>query len=244
MHSTDLIAACLTDEQKEPLPEAAQNGLCCVTGAETETIARKHLFGSNFCDLNLLACPESPRVGVGVWYAFQFGAYGVDAESGEAKKRKKKPEMQACWWTDGETFREMGKAQIRELVLRGTTAKHWAGWVTTSYKKHGSLRSPVNNTPFGIWGFDDLQVRANDKDKVLAIWFKLRTAQNNGIGRTGIETLDIPISIMLKVGLGFCNDFITWARPLYQSPLYQFLAYLLPSQEELREGYDDEFLHD
>jgi len=239
MHATDLITACLTNDQKEPLPEAAQNGICCVSGAETETIARKHLFGSNFCDLNLLACPESPRVGVNVWYAFQFGAYGVDAESGEAKKRKKKPEMQACWWTDGETFRETGKAQIREMVLRGTTSKHWAGWVTTSYKKHGALRSPVNGTPFGSWGFDDLLVRANNQAAVLEIWRKLRDAQNNGIGRTGIETLDIPIPIMLKIGMTFCNDFLTWAQPRYQSPLYQFLSYLLPSQDELKNGYSD-----
>ncbi|MBP8055082.1 MAG: hypothetical protein KA314_04540 [Chloroflexi bacterium] len=239
MHATDLITACLTDAQKEPLPEAARSGICCVTGVTTETIARKQLFGSSFCDLNLLACPESPLVGVGVWYAFQFGAYGIDAESGQAKKRKKKPEVMSCWWTDGQTFHEMGKAQIRELVLRGTTAKHWAGWVTTTYKKHGALRSPVNGTPFGSWGFDDLLVRANDVTAVLEMWRKLRQAQNNGIGRTGIETLDIPIPIMIKVGMGFCNDFLAWARPRYQSPLYQFLVYLLPSQEELREGYSD-----
>ena len=239
MHATDLITACLTDDQKEPLPEAAQTGVCCVSGATTDTIARKFLFGSNFCDLNILTCPDSDRVGVNVWYAFQFGAYGVDAESGETKKRKKKPEMQACWWTDGETFREMGKAKIRELVLRGTTAKRWAGWVTTSYKKHGALRSPVNGTPFGIWGFDDLVVRANDKSAVLEMWRKLRNAQDNGIGRTGIETLDIPIPIMLKIGVPFCNEFLTWAQPRYQSPLYQFLTYLLPSQDELKNGYSD-----
>ena len=239
MHATDLIAACLTDDQKEPLPEAAQTGVCCVSGATTETIARKHLFGSNFCDMNILACPDSNRVGVNVWYALQFGAYGVDAESGEAKKRKKKPEMQACWWTDGVTFREIGKAQIRELVLRGTTSKYWAGWVTTSYKKHGALRSPVNNTPFGIWGFDDLLVRANNQAVVLDMWRKLRDAQNNGISRTGIETLEIPIPVMLNVGMAFCNDFLTWARSRYQSPLYQFLTYLLPSQDEIKNGYDD-----
>ena len=64
MHTTDLIAACLTTAQKEPLPEAAQVGVCCVSGAMAETIARKHLFGPSFMDLNLLACPESPRVGV------------------------------------------------------------------------------------------------------------------------------------------------------------------------------------
>lgn len=244
MHAVDLISACLTADQKEPLPEAAQTGVCCVTGATTETIARKHLFGANFNDLNILTCPDSLRVGVSVWYAFKFGEPGVNPETGELNKRKKYKEMQTCWWTDGETFREMNKARIRELVLRGTTSKYWAGWVTTSYKKHGSLRSPVNNMPFGIWGFDDLQVRANDKDKVLAIWARLRDAQKNGIGRTGIETLDIPIPIMLKVGMIFCNDFISWARPLFKSPLYQFLVYLLPSKEEIQEGYDDEFLFD
>jgi hypothetical protein len=239
MHSTDLIAACLTADEKEPLPEAAQSGVCCVSGATTDTIARKHLFGASFNDLNILVCPDSNRVGANVWYAFKFGEPSVNPETGELNKRKKYKEMQTCWWTDGETFREMRKAQIRELVLRGTTSKHWAGWVTTSYKKHGSLRSPVNNTPFGIWGFDDLQVRANDKDKVLAIWFKLRSAQNNGIGRTGIESLNIPVGIMLKVGMTFCNEFLTWAQSRYQSPLYQFLVYLLPSQDELKNGYDD-----
>jgi hypothetical protein len=243
MHATDLITACLTDDQKEPLPEAAQPGVCCVTGAVADTIARKHLFGSNFMDLNLLACPESSRVGINVWYAFQFGAIGVNAETGETNKRKKKYEMQACWWTDGIAFREMDKAQIRKFVLYGTTSKYWAGWVTTSYKKHGALRAPVNNTPFGSWGFNDLLVRANDTVNVHGTWGKLREAQGNGIGRIGLETVDIPVSIMVKVGINYCTKFISWALSRYQSPLYQFLVYLLPSQEELREGYSDEFLH-
>jgi hypothetical protein len=133
----------------------------------------------------------------------------------------------------------MGKAQIRELVLCGTTSKHWAGWVTTSYKKHGALRASVNGRPFGIWGFDDLLVRANDKTAVLEIWRRLRDAQNNGIGRTGIETLDIPVPVIFKVGVTFCNDFLAWAQSRYQSPLYRFLAYLLPSQQEIKNGYSD-----
>lgn len=239
MHATDLIALSLTESQKEPLPEQAQQGICCVTGQLTNTIARKHLFGNTFLDLNLLAAHDSNRVGVNVWYAFMYGDYGTDAETGELKKRKKKPEVMACWWCDGQSFIEMSKPKIRELVLRGTTATQWAGWVTTSYKKHGSLRAKVNHDSFGFWGFDEMLVDARDREKVLDIWQHLRTAQNLGIGRTYMESLDMPISVMIKLGLVVCNDFIQWAKQHYQSPLYQFLVYLLPSQDELKRGYSD-----
>lgn len=239
MHASDLIASALTEAQKEPLPETAQQGICCVTGNLTDTIARKHLLGYTFLDLNLLAAHDSPRIGVNVWYAFKFGDYGIDKETGELKKRKKTPECMACWWCDGQSFIEMTKPKIRDMVLRGTTAKNWAAWVTTSYKKHGSLRSKVNNQPFGFWGFDDLQVDASDRAKVLIIWKKLRTAQAKGIGRSYMETLDIPVNVMQKLGLILCNDFVLWAHDYYQSPLYQFLLYLLPSQDELKGGYDD-----
>jgi len=243
MHATDLIAACLTDNQKEPLPEAALPGICCVTGAYTDTIPRRRLFSSNFMDANLFAAPDSDRVGVNVWYTLQYGAYGVD-ETGVQKKRKKKPEMQACWWTDGKMFHVVNKPKIREIVLRGTTARQWAGWVTTSYKKHGALRAPVNTTPFGTWGFDDLLVHANDRDVVLDHWRNLRDAQKHDIGRVGIETLDIPVSTMTRAGISYCIDFLEWASPRYLSPLYRFLVYLLPSRDEIKEGYDDEFLFD
>jgi hypothetical protein len=185
-------------------------------------------------DNNLLDAPHSDRVGVNVWYAFQFG-YLTDP----TKKRKKKPEFMACWYCDGKRFTEVNKAAIRQMVLHGSPAQHWAGWVTTSYKKHGALRSPVNNKPFGVWGFDDLLVDASNRTTVLDIWQHLRQAQDIGIGRTGIETLDIPVGIMLKIGLTECNQFIQWAQSRYQSPLYKLLTYLLPSQKELKDGYTD-----
>lgn len=234
MHTVDLIAASLTDDQKEPLPVAALPGICCVTGAQTDTIPAKELLGSNFMDNNLLAAPTSDRVGVNTWYAFQLGYFAE-----EGKKRKKKPEFMACWYCDGQQFAEVGKAEIRQKVLHGTPASHWAGWVTTSYKKHGSLRSPVNNKPFGFWGFDDLLINASDRAAVLETWRRLRQAQTIGIGRTGIETLDIPVGIMLKIDISECNEFLMWAQSRYQSPLYKLLAYLLPSQQELKDGYTD-----
>lgn len=213
---------------------APQLGICCVTGAHTDTIPAKELLGSNFMDGNLLAAPDSDRVGVNAWYAFQFGYFAE-----EGKRRKKKPEFMACWYCDGHRFMEVDKAEIRQRVLHGSPASHWAGWVTTSYKKHGALRSPVNTKPFSFWGFDDLLVDASDRAAVLEMWRKLRQAQAIGIGRTGIETLDIPVGIMLKIGVAECNRFITWAQSRYQSPLYKLLTYLLPSQQELKDGYTD-----
>lgn len=234
MHTVDLIANSLTDDQREPLPVDAEPGLCCVTGIETETIPAKKLLGSNFMDNNLLDAPHSDRVGVNVWHAFQHG-YLTDP----TKKRKKKPEFMACWYCDGERFIEVDKAAIRQLVLHGSPARHWAGWVTTSYKKHGALRSPVNNSAFGFWGFDDLLVDANDKTAVIDMWQHLRQAQGVGIGRTGIETLDVPVKIMLRIGITRCNEFTQWAEAYYLSPLYKLLTYLLPSQKEIKEGYID-----
>lgn len=234
MHTVDLIATSLSADQKEPLPVEVSPGLCCVTGAVCDTLPAGKLLGSNFMDNNLLAAPHSDRVGVNVWYAFQYG-YLTDP----AKKRKKKPEYMACWYCDGQQFVEVDKAAIRQFVLHGSPARHWAGWVTTSYKKHGALRSPVNNKPFGFWGFDDMLVDASNIAAVLDIWRQLRQAQDIGIGRTGIETLDIPVGIMLKIGVTECNQFLQWAQSRYQSPLYKLLTYLLPSQQELKDGYAD-----
>ncbi len=238
MHTINLIASAISDEQKEPLPVTSEKGICCVTGELTDTIPRKKLFGANFSDANRLARPDSDRVGVSVWLVMQFGEYGIK-EDGTRKKRKKKPEYMSCWWTDGQVFREVKKPDIRRLVLGGTSAKAWAGWVTTSYKKHGALRSPVNNREFGIWGFDDVLVDARDKKRVLDWWRILRQAQDAGIGRKSMEAVDMPVGIMLKVGIDVWGSFAEWARPQYQSPLYQFLIYLLPSKKELVNNYED-----
>lgn len=239
MHAVDLIASALSDEQKYPVPVTPAQGICCVTGAETLTIPRRKLFGSSFMDANLLAAPDSDRVGLNAWYAMQFGETGLN-EDGTRKKRRKKPEMQACWWTDGRVFRVVGKAEIRQMVLQGAPSTPWAGWVTTSYKKHGALRSPVNTEPFGIWGFDDVRVDCRDIETVRAWWRVLRQAQNDGIGRQAIEAAEMPPALIAKIGVETWFRFERWARVRYQWPLYRFLVYLLPSQAEIKGGYADE----
>ena len=143
-------------------------------------------------------------------------------------------------------FRETTKADTRALVLSGVPYpdRAWAGWVTTSYKKHGSLRAPVNCGQFGGWGFDDVVVDAADNVKTREWWCKLRQAQTDGVGRKTMETVDIPAAFIEKIGFDVWLAFETWARPRSQSPLYQFLVYLLPSQQEIKEGYTDAMVYD
>ena len=242
MHAVDLIAATLTDDQKFPVPVEPARGVCCVTGEETMTIPRKKLFGSSFLDANILAAPASDRVGVNAWHAMQFGEYGKN-EDGTLKKVRRKPEMRSCWWTDGRTFSIIGKSEIRKMVLNGSPSVPWAGWVTTSYKKHGALRAPVNMSSYGVWAFDDLLVDCRDVDRVKAWWQTLRNAQKDNIGRTAMAAASMPPALAARIGLDVWLPFQTWASERYQSPLYRFLVYLLPSQAEIKEGYaDDESL--
>lgn len=228
MHTVNLLAAACPAEWREPLPEETKIATCCLTGQQVETISRKHLLGSSFTEFSSLKVPESDRIGVDAWCAFQAGYYAE-----EGKKRRKKPEAMACWWTDGVEWVEINKAFVREKVLNGSGSRPWAGWVTTSYKKHGSLRSPVNKHPFGVWGFDEYIVDCSDKEKVNEWWNRLRKAQDSGLGRTTLENVQMPVAMLAKADMAAWLEFKQWAGDKKDSALYKFLCYLLLSQEEL-----------
>jgi hypothetical protein len=129
---------------------------------------------------------------------------------------------------------EINKAFVRGKVLNGSGSRPWAGWVTTSYKKHGSLRSPVNKYPFGVWGFDEYIVDCSDKEKVNEWWNRLRKAQDSGLGRTTLENVQMPVAMLAKADMGAWLEFRQWACDKKDSALYKFLCYLLLSQEELK----------
>lgn len=230
MHTTDLLSTACPDDWKEPLPEKAVDGTCCLTGQQGPTIGRKKIFGSSFTESGIFKIPESDRVGVNVWYSFKAGYF---AEAG--KKRKKKPEAMACWWTDGVQWIETNKVKIREFVFNGSGDLPWAAWVTTSYKKHGSTRAPVNRKEYGVWAFDETLVDCSDINKVIRWHEMLRMAQDAGINRTVIETLEIPVFVYKKIDGKLWIEFKLWAKDKRESALYRFLCYLLPSQAELKE---------
>ena len=80
-----------------------------------------------------------------------------------------------------------------------------------------------------------LTVDCTDKEKVRIIWDRLNIYLRKGIGRSSMESLSIPVYAINKIGLSNWMSFQAWAKPIYKSPLYLFMVYLLPSQKELKE---------
>jgi hypothetical protein len=143
-------------------------------------------------------------------------------------------ERKSSWVCDGETFLKLDRKGVRSQVFafRGGV---WSGYATTSYKKHGALLAPVNSGGTNRWLFEMRVVDCTDRAQVEDTWNRLRAAQDAGIARPLIECLDIDPSYMAKIGWRVWRDFHAWAVPRRNAPLYQFLTYLLPSQEELKE---------
>lgn len=204
-------------------------GICCVTGETTECVPRSDVIGRSFTDWNLLAAPDSEWIGTDVAIAWTYG------ERADGKKRDFCPERHACWYASETCFRKTNRADIREMVLHGAPDPLWAGWVTTSYKKHGSIRAVANSGAYGIWGFDDTRPDASDHRKTTEWWTRLRHYQDHKIGRKSLETGDAPPLVIRTIPLAIWMDFRKWVTDKLDDRLYRFLCYLLPSKEELKE---------
>lgn len=210
------------------LPEPATEGRCCVLGMVEPTIDRRHAIKPSFTNLDRLCAPESDRVSVRSWRVL---THSIDAAEG--KKRDTFPLMQSAWICGTEGLRFLTRQTVRDHVLAGVTDAPWCGYATTSYKKHGALRAPVNTGAAQRWLFELDVVDCSDRGRVAAWWTRIRETREAGIPRPVIETLDINIALLGK-HLARWQAFEAWARPICHSPLYRFLTYLLPSEEEIR----------
>lgn len=217
MHAVCLIAQSLPEEEKPEITEESSLGICAVTGLESQTLSRKRLFGSSFTDGALLAAPTSDRVSVEAYIALKY-----------------KWERMSSWICDGQHFRRLNRVEVRDAVLGHPPKMPWAAYATTSYKKHGALRTPVNGLSQNRWIFENKEVDCSDLDKMMDWWARLNHALRLGLGRTILETLDCPAFMIRKVGLSEWMAFEKWAAPCKNTALYAFLCYLLPSQEELK----------
>jgi hypothetical protein len=226
MIAIDLLAAALP--QKE-LPEEPLIGICCVSGEETVTIDRKHAILVSFTNFDILRAPMSGRVGVAAWQVMTYTSANKDPA-----KRDGRPLQQSHWICDGEKIEYLDRQGVRRYVIDGVPFDRWAGYATTSYKKHGSLLAPVNTGCRQSWLWEMRQVDCSDRGQVAETWLRLRDAQDSGIHRPLIESLDIAPGYIGKIGWRVWRDFEQWAKPRHLSPLYQFLNYLLPSKEELK----------
>jgi hypothetical protein len=213
-------------------PEEPKDGLCCMLGTTEPCIGRGYAIKPSFTNLDLLRAPDSDRVSVRAWRVLTHSM-----PAAEGKKRDTFPLMQSSWVVS-DALTLLDRQTVRRRVIEAIpapawSAAPWAGYVTTSYKKHGSLRAPVNTGNSQRWLFELDIVDCTDRVKVLEWWERMRTARESGIPRPVIETLDCSLHLMGKYP-SLWREFERWARPKYQSSLYRYLTYLLPSEEELK----------
>lgn len=235
MHAISLISSALDVESglyvPDPLPADPLDGVCCVTGMDGPTVPRKALLSNTFLDGDALACPGSDRVSVEVWRAFT-------AQENRGKKRGFFPERQSSWIVTRSKWQTLDRIGVRAaLLISDPPSEPWAAYVTTSYKKHGALRAPVNagGRGGGVWLFEGRRIDCTDRERARATWERLRDARMRGVPRPVIEKLDAGSSLIARVGLLWWMDFEDWARPLIESGLYQFCTYLLPSEDEIKQ---------
>lgn len=219
MHPVNLIASGLSDaDPDKPIFDGSlENGVCAITGQHGKTLHRKLLLGKSFCDGERLLAPDSDRVSLDAYIALKY-----------------KWERMSSWVCNGVVFKKLNRVEVRNAVLSNAETQSWAGYATTSYKKHGALRAPINQNGKNVWLFETRIVDCTDAQLLNDWWAHLNIALRAGVGRSVLESLDCPSFLIRKVGLKTWMDFETWAKPKSKSALYAFLCYLLPSQEELK----------
>jgi len=216
MNIYKLISDSIKDIHIE-LPAEPVEETCSVTGENTFCIPRKKLFSSNFTEQPKLQCPGSQFVSIEAYQSLKY-----------------KKERMSSWIATKDKFTPLKRLDVRPLVLSGTGSDIWAGWVTTSYKKHGAFRARINTVGQVIWAFDEMLVDCSDIKDVNNIYNQLVMYLKKGFSRTTLETLTCPGFVILRAGLQQWLEVEAWAKPLYKSNLYKFLCYLLPSQDELK----------
>lgn len=214
MHAVNLIAKALK-QSKENI--VIQNDVCCLLGIETECVKRDLVLTPSFTNWDLLKAPSSQYISFDAYVALSY-----------------KWERMSSWWCDGESFVRLDRRGVREKVFELHQRALWCGYATTSFKKHGALWTPVCKNGKRIWRFENINVDISDSDNVKALWNELNDILRHGIPRPALATLDISPGLIRKAGYALYTKFISWARPIFHTPLYQFLVYLLPSQEELK----------
>lgn len=230
-HPTDLIARHVTADVDI---SDAKPGLCFVTGQETLCIPRDRAISEAFTDMRFCASPLSPVVSVNVAIAWKHG-YRIPG-----KKRIFCPERQACWYVDENQFRQISRDEILFIVLHGAPSTPWAGWATEKYRKHGSIRAPINHHPHGIWGFDEAKPDCRDAYKVNRMYDFMMGYYAHGIGKKTMLYRTAPSHIIGKIGIKVWMDFLQWSEPLFYSQLYKFLVYLLPAKGDCNDSPGDD----
>lgn len=221
MHPITLIASSIKKDDPDypELPDAkVATGECCFTGEKTDCIPRSLLLGKSFNNHDTLLRPGSKFASLDAWVCMKY-----------------KWERSSSFFCDGKSFDRLNRQGVRDKFFQKELPDLWVGHATTSYKKHGSLLTKTNMSRKNrIWSFEMKLVDASDIQKRDEWWGILNEYLRLGISRPVMESLTINPAYISKIGLDVWVKFERWATDKYQSNLYAFLCYLLPSQDELK----------
>jgi hypothetical protein len=158
--------------------------------------------------------PDSDLVGINVWYAF-----------------KHRPERAGNWFCDGVEFLPLDRQAIRDILHSPRTGKHaplpWAMYVTSSFKKHGSVVAPCNKGSMRV-AFETQVVdlwatpyKAFDTD--LLYW------QAHGIARADLQSGYL--NKTTQADPDAVANFLALTPGRRHSAAYRLMAYLLPGKD-------------
>ena len=218
MNPIDLVGNAISLMSDKPeMKEYTRDGLCAITGVFGKCISRKAVVPDSNTDSEIFAAPDSELASVNAFYCFKY-----------------RPERASLWISTEKEFRKLDRVGAREIIISSNYPKEpWCMYITTSYKKHGSLYCQVNSGNKAIIRFEMLNVDCSDRKYLLEIWDRLNSELRNGTSRKILESLEPPLNYQFDLARWI--KFEQWARPLYKSGLYQLMCYLLPSQKELKE---------
>lgn len=215
MHAVDLIASALKNEALE-MPRETTVETCCLTGEVGHCVFARDAIGAAFTNRDLLKAPTGKYISLNAYIALKY-----------------KWERMSSWVCDGETFTRLDRQGVRISVFGETPKTPWVGYATTSYKKHGSLWTPVNSGLRRVWRFEMLTVDLTD-GSYRNLYESLCEWQKRGVGRMTMESMEPNIVELKNIGVKTWLEFCEFAESICNSPTWKFMCYLLPSREELK----------
>ena len=227
IHAADLISTALSHSgQAVEAPDKTTEGVCCVTGNERRCIDRKKLIGPSFTTQGLFKAPDSPLVSVAVWHAF-----------------KHRPQRAGHWVCNGDVFMPLPRDQAREAVLRGPSLPPpWSGYITSSFKKHGCLVSPVNHGKARWWAFETGVVNCSDEEAVNRLYGEMCAFLVAGVARQDLANARLENTT--RASARVVSQFEQWSSERRGSALHRLIAYLLPGRDALAGNTTDGDSHD
>ncbi len=223
MNTFDLIArALLQNGPGQPCDLERRTETCCITGETCLCVPRVDLIGESFTTQGIFKAPDSEWVSLDAWYAF-----------------KHRPERASSWWTDGYEFRSLKRREAWDLLTELClipSDKAYALYVSKSFKKHGSLVSPVN-TPLShqiCVGFEAETIIARTI-RFRQYMDSLERWRDNGIAREDI--VKGYLMKTTKADPGVVQSFLNEAPLMRDTGLYRMLTSILPKMDH--DGEDD-----